>query len=375
MNIVISIYAHPESYPPTINAITLLSEKVNKITVVGRNIAKGGWKFSENVYLRFPSKYIDSRNFVKKNLIYKIYYYLKFSLLLIRSIYINKPEIVLAYDNIGLMPVILLKPIFKYKIWYHNHDITVPENIKKFTIQWFAYKVEQSKFNKINYFSLPANERRNYFPYENFNGKYYFLPNYPLKKIYNKFYTKKNIQSEVNIIFQGSIDKGHCIEEVINLLKEENNNYRLILKGWIPSLYESKINALKEKYDLMKKVELLGETSYLKLIEITIQAHIGLAIYIPNSIMVKTIATASNKIYEYAALGLPVILFDTPYFREFFGKREWAFFSDGSLESLKKCIVEIIANYKEISESAHLDFINELNFENYFIPIMNQIID
>ena len=91
--------------------------------------------------------------------------------------------------------------------------------------------------------------------------------------------------------------------------------------------------------------------------------------------MNKTLGTASNKIYEYAALGLPVILYDNDHFREILGKFEWAFFTDTSTASLKTCLENIIADYPRLSRQASEDFSKQLSFEHYFVSLNKRLDD
>lgn len=70
----------------------------------------------------------------------------------------------------------------------------------------------------------------------------------------------------------------------------------------------------------------------------------------------RTLGTASNKIYEYAASGLPVILYDNEQFRKYLTQYPWAFFIDGSPAMFIDCIHTIINNYKELSSLSRSSF-------------------
>jgi glycosyltransferase involved in cell wall biosynthesis len=87
----------------------------------------------------------------------------------------------------------------------------------------------------------------------------------------------------------------------------------------------------------------------------------------------KTLGTASNKIYEYAASGLPVILYDNAQFRKYLEHYDWTFFTDGSVTSLKEIIQEIVLNYSKISGSSRDSFESELNFENKFNQVISYL--
>jgi hypothetical protein len=87
-----------------------------------------------------------------------------------------------------------------------------------------------------------------------------------------------------------------------------------------------------------------------------------------------TVGTASNKIYEYAAIGLPVILFDTPHFRHHLGERRWAFFTRLSESSLLHTLEEVAENYDVATHAAIHDFRHEFNFERVFTPALHTVL-
>lgn len=377
-NILVSIYAHPEGYPPTLNAIDILAEKYDTVIVVGRKILPTKWGYAANVTICLPGNYISVREFEKKNTLYKIFYFFKYLLTLKKQLKKQLPSVILAYDPLAFFAVILLSKFSlkqkKYKIWYHNHDILEFKQLKKYSIQWFAGIFEKRYFHYADYFSLPSNERLKYFPKIS-NEKYFFIPNYPSLKFYKQFYLKKVLNNEINIIFQGNIDFGHYIENFIPFICRPFNGYNIniLLKGWISENFMNYINEQGIKYNCKNNIRVLDITSYQEVPKLTSTAHIGIAIHHSETVLHKTLATASNKIYEYAALGLPVILYDNNYYKSHLGKRKWAFFTDGSQESIKRCIADIINNYAEISAQAHYDYLHELHFEYYFNKAIAEI--
>jgi hypothetical protein len=88
-----------------------------------------------------------------------------------------------------------------------------------------------------------------------------------------------------------------------------------------------------------------------------------------------TVGTASNKIYEYAALGLPVVLYDTPHFRHHLGERRWAFFTTLSETSLLHTLQVVTECYDDAARAATEDFHRELNFERVFTPALRTVLE
>ena len=115
-------------------------------------------------------------------------------------------------------------------------------------------------------------------------------------------------------------------------------------------------------------LEILPSVAYKVLPEITSQHHIGLAIHEPIGEVYATGGTASNKIYEYAACGLPVIYLNTEHYNQYLKKYSWAKGVKLKSDSLLKIIDEIDKDYRSLSYDAKNAFEKSVNFENIFQP-------
>ena len=375
-NIVIGIYFHPEAYPPTLNAIGELSECFDGITVIHRPHLKGTWKYPANVKAVPSGAYISSVGQEKAPLQKKILFFFQFTMSLLKACRTEKPDFILVYDSLSLLAYSLIKPLLsKHTSWYHNHDVTEQKNIRKYSISWLAGKNEIKAFKNLDIFSLPANERLPYFPMDAFKGKYFFIPNYPAKKFYGPFYKHKEPSTPIRIIFQGSIGPYHGIEEIIPLLKETIDQYplELVLKGPCRADYRQLCLELAEKHQVSNKVLFLEVTPYAEVAVVSSTCHIGIGILAQQDLMNTTLGTASNKLYEYAAVGLPVIYYNSLNFTKYLNKFIWAVPTEVTSMDIKEKISFILKNYNELSGSAHIDFIRELNFENGFMPVKSYI--
>ncbi len=147
----------------------------------------------------------------------------------------------------------------------------------------------------------------------------------------------------------------------------------LFLKGNIANEYKTKLIDCARLKGVEKQLSFFGITPYVEVPKLTQKAHIGLAIHMGTDVMNRTLGTASNKIYEYAAVGLPVLLYDNKHFREHCDEYEWAFFTDCSKTSLSKCISEILVDYPRLTKVAKSDFEKNLNFEYYFSQVKDHL--
>jgi hypothetical protein len=371
--LVIGIYFHPEAYPPTLNAVGELSDCFHKIKIVHRPHLENQWNYPHNVEAIPAGKFITLTGQQNASFVQKVLFFINFVKILSRTIRTQKPSMVLLYDNMSLYAYSFIRPLlrFKHRVWYHNHDVAELGVLRKYSIGWFAAKAEPKAFKYLSLFSLPSNERKKYFPLHTFNGQYFYLPNYPSKNFYSRFYQPRKLDPAIRLIFQGQIGPYHGIEEIIPLLNEKilGHSLELVLKGPCQEPFKDYISQMGLNYGVSAKITFIGVTPYAEVPVAGSKCHIGIGILAKGDIMNTTLGTASNKLYEYAALGLPVIYYNSDNFTRFLGKFSWAVPVNVTTEDIKEKITAIIGNYQMMSENAHKNFLEDLNFEKGFALI------
>jgi hypothetical protein len=375
--VVVSIYIDPDFYPPTINAIIALSEAFDEVVVVTRNNSENNFPFPHNVKLRKCGTYMTVRQTESTSALRKIISFVSFTFTLFKAVISKKTRLLVLFDPLPLFSFYLFAPLIskKKKIWYHNHDMPRIDKLRKYAIGWFAAKAEHRAMKAIDFFSLPSSDRLEFYPNLENKIPFFNLPNYPSLKVYRKI-ENKEINKVLKIIYQGFIGPGHALEEILPLLKEtiENHQLKLVLKGSVRDDYKLKIHALADSYKVTDHIIWLGIGPYAELPGITSGCDIGIAIHMNTDNVSRTLGTASNKIYEYAACGLPAILYKNEQFEKYLSNYEWTYFSDGTTESLRQSIKSIIRDLSEVGSKARMDFEKELNFEMAYQPALGEVL-
>jgi glycosyltransferase involved in cell wall biosynthesis len=377
-HLVAGIYYHPEAYPPTLNAISELSRNFDSISVIHRPHLKGNWKYPPNVKAIASGKFVTSREQETSSTVRKILFFARFVFDLFRECLKKKPAVILLYDVHALFAYRVIRPLlfFKHIFWYHNHDVSEIHRERKYSIGWFACIAEKKLFASMDIFTLPSAERLSYFPINTLKGKYFVIPNYPSLNFYQLFYQSKKSMQDVSLIFQGRIAEGHGLEEIIPLLGEEiqGKKIRLVLKGNIPESYKQELLRIALDHNVSDRISFYGFTPYAEVPRVAASCHIGIAIFSKKETMHITLGTASNKIYEYAAVGLPVLYSDEIQFSRYLGKYPWAFGVKLETESIKQQLITILDNYAYYSDCAHKTFVSDLNFENHFKQVTDFLV-
>lgn len=370
------LYHHPERFPPTLNAVHELCQIYTLVTLVFRCTNQSVWPYPPNVKLAGDNQWLDSAEQEQLSIWGKLRLFAKFTLHLRRSLIQSKPKLLLIYDSMAFLAFYLIRWSIKTPqlVWYHSHDIPSFAALRKYSISWWAAMVERKKVQQVDVFSLPSLERKVFFELDHFRGDFFYLPNLPSLHFYQPFYTKQFAPSgEVNLLYQGAVNADHGLEAIIQALPFLNA--RLSIIGPATPAYQESLVALSKTHGVENRVFFFGRINYQHLPNLTKAGQIGLALLTnTQNFNHTTAATASNKIYEYAALGLPVLYYQDDAFEAALAHYAWAKGTDLSLGSIKTSIAEIISSYEELSTSAHQDFLDTLNYELLFKPIQARLL-
>ncbi len=381
MNVLALHFTHPEGYPPALNAINCIAEKATKLTILTTDTLPTNWKYAENVALVLLKGEHDRFKFVNRSKFekFKTYYtYVK----KIRSILKKEAiDLVVIYDDVPFF-LYLLATIFlkkNYKLWYHNHDVYPLNAFKKYGINWFGAYTRNKYFNKINYFSLPALERKKMFPLSTFKGKFFYIPNYPSKKVIQPI--KKNFEnwgneSFIKIIYPGSPSVKNGFEELIDIMHQPINSKKITLTiiGETNTKYKEELTKHAITKGVKNQLFFINRIPYTEMSNFLKGYHIGWAMYKPLDLSVSTAGSSSNKIYEFLANGLPIIVMDNEHHKKHLSNSKATFFSDLTPQSIIKSIENINDNISELSEKAINEFENNYQFEIKFYKALNDII-
>lgn len=375
MNLLVAIYNHPEQYPPTLNALTILSREFDRVHLLYRNTVESSWNYPSNVLLH-PDKDVEEHTRRSlQALPIRILEFFKFSWKFLRLLRRQRPDWLLMYDSVPLMSYGLIKWLIpeanRPKLWYHNHDVT--EVSKASGLIRYSLRFETKCFPVLDLFTLPAEERMEFFPIGALKGAYFTVPNYPSINFISDIKKQKEIKQEIRLIYQGSISNTHGLSECAELTSFKYNKYpiTLSLAGPIANSMKADIEDWCKSTEM--SVEYMGCLSYQDLAKFTNSGDIGIAIFEPVSRLNQTVGTASNKIYEYAACGLPILYNRTQNLIKHLGEYSWAVGVDIDKMSIYSGIQHILQNYNELSNAASGDFATHLNYEAAMEPVVRYL--
>jgi glycosyltransferase involved in cell wall biosynthesis len=147
--------------------------------------------------------------------------------------------------------------------------------------------------------------------------------------------------------------------------------------GFLTNPNAKKLIGWVEHLKMSARFSYLGTLPYKDLQTYTLAATLGFALYKDTNFDRLACVTACNKIYEYAACGLPAIVSDFPNYREYLGNEAWVRFADPndphSIASAMRDILSDFGNYQAMCLEARKAFEEKYNYESAFAPLLVKI--
>lgn len=378
--ILIALYADPEQYPPTLSVAAALAKRGKNVCLLARHLKPSAYDYPAYVNVVRSHALVSQAELSKRSKWQKMGYFIRFCQRLYRLIRQHRPQLVICHDLLAAFAFFLIEKLLpETTFWYHSHDVIHLHTVKGISVFRFAKAAEPKILEKADIFSIPVPERKPYYPLEKFRGRYYTVPNYPpasLAPRQPQAAAPPQAAGAIRLIYQGSLGDNHGFEALIAQAGKRVLGLPLTITliGPIRPAYKAVLEKAIKQSGVEDFVDIHPPVPYSELFDITAAHHIGLATHLPGKRVIYTLgATSSNKIYEYAALGKPVLLFDSPHYREYLGDYVWTAFTDLSADSIRAAIQSLITGYETKGQRAKEDFIHSLNYEAAFKPVWEDI--
>lgn len=247
------------------------------------------------------------------NIIQKIYRELKTNYQMYKFIKNSGADIIHANDLNALIPAYFAAKRKKMKLIYDSHEIFI-ENPWVAKVKWLhnlLFKVEKYLLKKIDLLVNVSHAAGDYM------GKVYNINSRIVVTncISNDTLSKVEMQSKnggFEVLNHGQFYVGRGYDIMIDAapLIEDIEDVKLVLRGFGPMEMSLKETVEKNGY---KNVKFAPPVKTMDLISYASASHVGIAL--TQQICLNYELSISNKIFEYAAAGLPVIMSNIPEHR------------------------------------------------------------
>lgn len=280
------------------------------------------------------------------------------------------PDVIHANDLNALIPAYAASRKLKCRLVYDSHEINTDNYTgKKNRSLWVYYHAMESRLvHKVDLMVSVSHAASDYFAKEYHIQKPMVITNCALASENVSQPAEKNEGFEV--LNHGGFYAGRGYDLMVEAapLLKEYPEIRLALRGFGSienQLYKraEDLNATNVVFYPKVKVE--------ELIPLAAGSMVGVAITEPVCLNFKL--SVSNKLFEYAAAGLPVIMSDIPEHRYLNEKFQFGLIlPDNSPQSLADAVLRLYQNselYQQLAENSKR-MSQELNWENEFARLI-----
>lgn len=281
-----------------------------------------------------------------------------------------QPDIIHANDLNALIPAYMASRRLRCKLVYDSHEINV-ENYTtegRSSIANFMKAVEQYLVKRVDLMVCVSHAAADYFASTYGIPKPMVVTNCSLRK--ETLTEEPPKHSGFEVINHGQFYPGRGYEEMIEAaeLVKKFSDIRICIRGF-GRLEESMREQVKKNkvdnfifYPPVHVEQLIPEAGH---------SHVGVAITKPVCLNFKL--SVSNKLFEYAAAGLPVIMSDIPEHRYLNDKYHFGLIlPDNSPQSLADAVLQLYLDhelYKQLAANAKC-MSQEVNWENEFARLI-----
>ena len=284
------------------------------------------------------------------------------------------PDVIHANDLDALIPAYKAAKKLKCRIIYDSHEINTENYTSRKQRLWYFFlrMKEKSLCRKVDKMVCVSNAAAEYFMNEYGIDKPMVVTHGALRDEIIEKSGEKNPGFEILNHGQFYAGRGYDIMIEAAALLKDYPDIHMALRGF--GVLEEQLKSRAQELGLdnvifypgVKIEELIPEAS---------RSMVGLAITVPICLNFKL--SVSNKLFEYAAAGLPVIMSDIPEHRYLNDKYHFGIIlKENTPEELKNAAVKLYEDkelYKKCQENAQR-LSREMNWENEFSKLTSFIL-
>jgi glycosyltransferase involved in cell wall biosynthesis len=379
--LLITIYANPDYYPPTVYAVRLLSCYF-AVHILCRNMDQPFQEWPPEVTIERFGEYASARAKEGANAAAKLIEYAKFAARTRVLIKQMRPAAIYSYDPYAFVATMLgrvgRRPL---PVIFHSHELPETQNLSWGSLENWVVRAALISTKSADAVVFPEKNRARHWLTAAADLRVpTIVPNCPDQRYFpapadwSDTIAARYRAREAVYVGYASADNGHL--DALRALAMTDGIRMRVIGGFRPE-FEASFNELARELRVNERLSVDGWLALDELRARASRASVGLSIYKPVTKSLEYVASASNKLFEYAAMGLPVIVPDRENYRDFLGDAEWVTYADVEQpEAFSRAVTSIFADrerYVAMSRAARGAFETEYNYERVFEPVLERI--
>jgi len=379
--LLITIYANPDYYPPTVYAVRLLSCYF-AVHILCRNMDQPFQEWPPEVTIERFGEYASARAKEGANAAAKLIEYAKFAARTRVLIKQMRPAAIYSYDPYAFVATMLgrvgRRPL---PVIFHSHELPETQNLSWGSLENWVVRAALISTKSADAVVFPEKNRARHWLTAAADLRVpTIVPNCPDQRYFpapadwSDTIAARYRAREAVYVGYASADNGHL--DALRALAMTDGIRMRVIGGFRPE-FEASFNELARELRVNERLSVDGWLALDELRARASRASVGLSIYKPVTKSLEYVASASNKLFEYAAMGLPVIVPDRENYRDFLGDAEWVTYADVEQpEAFSRAVTSIFDDrerYVAMSRAARRAFETEYNYERVFEPLLEKI--
>jgi len=190
---------------------------------------------------------------------------------------------------------------------------------------------------------------------------------------------ERGVRPSAIAYYQGSIGVNQGIDQVVETMPHWPQDSVLVLAGSICASFKARLDSIAAEGRTQDRIYYLGCVPYDQLFSCAVGADVALSLLDPKREQLRFAAGASNKRFEYAALGIPQITTAAPGIEETFVAKALALSvpwdDNAALATAISRLLENPALRQSMGEKARALHLSQYNYEREFGPAIERIVD
>ncbi len=382
-SLLLVLYANPDYYPPTRNAVSILSEYF-QVEVVCRNVGErvAQWPFGVSIE-RIGAG--DSENQRRAaNAISKILELRGFMAAVRRAIARVRPAVIYAHDSHAFCAALSARRIRTTPVIFQLHELPEIDALPLRSLQTWVIRRALRETAAANLMVFPERRRaeiwmgaaadhRSPLIVPNCSTLRFTPDGYDVARMIDHRWAAKKA------LYLGAVGEDNGHREAVRALAFVPPNVSLEIVGNADPEFVVELARTADASGTRQRLSLTGFVEHARLVDQASDMALGLCLYKPVHRNWEFSGSATNKLFEYAALGLPVVVPDRASYREFLAAETWVAYADPSdAHSIARAIEFVLTDrrrYSEMSMAARRAFETRFNYEHVFDPVLRAALE
>jgi glycosyltransferase involved in cell wall biosynthesis len=383
LRILVVIYGNPNYHPPTINGVRIMSERFS-VNVVCRNEAGPEANWPHAVAIERVGELVTANESFDASVWRKLSWYRTFVRRVSATIAETRPALIYAYDPIGFAASIaaIAKSGVEIPVVFHCHDTPVLGSRRIASLQDWIFRYALRHTGDAVFTVFPSKHRAPIWLDKAGDPRApLIVPNgaardfYPSREDWNAL-AQRRWESK-RVLYLGSMGHENGQPKALSALATLPGEVKLDMAGFGTVEFRRELSELAAALSLQARVSISDWVPEHERNRLAEQAAVGLVLYRAVNLNWEHSGPSPNKLFQYAAWGLPVVVPDRESFREFFANDEWVNYADPEdPAAIARAIEFILADsdrYVTMSHAARRAHETKYNYERLFAPVLERI--